>query len=194
MAPNRLKTLYGVGVMNYGEYSSLTHPKAYKTWSGMIERCYSTRFLEKQPTYRNCTVDPEWHNFQNFVPWFEANYVEGYHLDKDLLVLGNTIYSDKTCVFIPRWLNNILLDSQSSRGALPIGVSYLYGKYRARFSCKGRSEHLGLFASPELAYAAYCKAKGAYLVAMAEVKEVPDRIKSNLVLLGHQLLGGVTCR
>lgn len=193
MAPNRMKTLFGVGVMNYGAYSSITHPKAYKTWAGMIERCYSNKSVEKHPTYVECTVDEVWHNFQNFVPWFEANYVEGYHLDKDLLILGNTVYSPQACIFIPRWLNNILLDSRASRGELPIGVNSLFGKYRARFSCNGKSKHLGLFSTPELAYAAYCKAKGAYLVAMASAKEVPQKVKNNLIMIGQQLLGGTVC-
>ena len=193
MAPNRMKTLYGVGVMGYGKYSSLTHRTAYDAWANMLERCYSPRCLKKHPTYIGCTVADEWHSFQNFVEWFDKNYIQGYHLDKDLTILGNKEYSPSTCVFVPRWLNNILLDSKASRGVYPVGVTYLDGKYRARFSCNGVCSYLGLFGTPELAYMAYCKAKGSYLIATASIKEIPEKIRHNLALLGHQLIGGVPC-
>jgi len=194
MAPNKLKTLYGVGVMNYGEYDSLTHPKAYSLWAGMLERCYSSKSHEKHPTYKECTVCTTWHNFQNFVPWFEANYVEGYHLDKDLIISGNKVYSASTCVFVPRWLNNVLLDSKGKRGPFPMGVSYKSGKYQARFSCHGKSVYLGVFTTVALAKAAYQKAKGAYLIAAASAKDAPAVIKGNLILLGQQLIRSASCQ
>ena len=194
MAPCRLKTLYGVGVMHYGKYSSITHPKAYEVWGGILERCYSEKSLLKHPTYANCTVCVEWHNFQNFVEWFILNYTQGYHIDKDLLILGNTEYSPDTCVFIPRWLNNILLDSRASRGNLPLGVRHSGNKYVARISCNGSSKHLGSFNTIDLAYSAYCKAKGAYLIATASLTEIPSKIRNNLLVLGGQFIRGETCQ
>ena len=72
----------------------------YDTWVGMIRRCYSEKSLIKRPTYKDVTICEEWYNFQNFAKWFENNYVEGLHLDKDLLSKEKKIYSPKSCCFI----------------------------------------------------------------------------------------------
>lgn len=44
-------------------------------------------------------------------------------LDKDILVLGNKIYSPDTCVMIPNYVNCLLTDTRKSRGSYPLGVS-----------------------------------------------------------------------
>ena len=33
--------------------------------------------------------------------WFDKNYIEGWHLDKDLIVKGNKVYSPTTCMLPP---------------------------------------------------------------------------------------------
>jgi hypothetical protein len=38
------------------------------------------------------------------------------------------------------------------------GVDFSFGKWRARIKIKGKKKHLGMFASPEEAHAAYCTA------------------------------------
>lgn len=43
----------------------------------------------------------EWLSFSVFAKWFKIAYVEGYHLDKDLLFKCNKIYSPDTTIFIP---------------------------------------------------------------------------------------------
>lgn len=71
--------------------------KAHSIWNGMRERCRSGK----------ATIDTEWENFENFYRFFKENYVEGWHLDKDLLSnKNNKIYSENTCVFIPQSLNS----------------------------------------------------------------------------------------
>lgn len=42
------------------------------------------------------------------------------------------------------------------------GVSPFQGKYRARITFEGKEQHLGLFDTPEQAYAAYCEAAKRY--------------------------------
>ena len=89
----------GVGYMGDGTHKPTLngkHTKPYKTWVGMIERCYCTKRLLRFPTYSDCTVCDEWHNFQNFAIWFDDNYIEGYHLDKDVKIKGNRVYSPDT--------------------------------------------------------------------------------------------------
>lgn len=99
-------TVYGVGFLGNGKYKpteNRKHTKAYKQWSSMIERCYSPRWQKKKPTYIGCTVDSEWHNFQNFAKWHEENYpTDGgnYQLDKDIKVKGNKVYSKDTCLLV----------------------------------------------------------------------------------------------
>lgn len=77
------------------------HP-AYTVWQHMLQRCYNAKVKEKQPTYINITCCEEWLSFSNFALWFKDNYIYGYHLDKDLLVKENRIYSPDTCIFSPR--------------------------------------------------------------------------------------------
>jgi len=93
----------GVGYLGGTEYPASVGgitEKAYAIWKGMLVRCYSDTALIKAPTYRNCTVVPEWHNYQNFAPWFQASYIEGCHLDKDIKVQGNKSYGPDTCMFV----------------------------------------------------------------------------------------------
>lgn len=102
--------LYGIGYTGEGKYTKTRHgpyKKAYHTWKGMLERCYSSNCHKKHPTYQNCTVCKDWYNFQNFAAWFEIHYIPGKHLDKDILIKGNTEYSPKTCLFVTQRENSV---------------------------------------------------------------------------------------
>lgn len=124
---SKIKLVCGVGTNNYdGPVTENGKPiKSYSTWTHMLERCYSNRFQIIQPTYIGCSVCEEWLSFSNFKTWFDANYVEGFHLDKDILVEGNKTYSPEFCRFVPQYLNNLLTDSRNARGELPIGLTEL---------------------------------------------------------------------
>ena len=122
----------GVGYIGVGVYSSHLEgvgTKCYKVWKSMIERCYSTTTQERQPTYIGCTVDDDWHNFQNFALWFhtESNYKEGLHLDKDIKIAGNKIYSEEACMFVTISNNNIKAHAKTYEFINPMGeVVYIY--------------------------------------------------------------------
>ncbi len=110
------RTVYGIGYLGSGRniaFASGKPSKSYSTWSNMLKRCYCEASLIARPTYAGCYVCDEWHNFQNFAEWFDTNYVEGFHLDKDTLVDGNKIYSPATCVFISHADNNIKARAKS---------------------------------------------------------------------------------
>ena len=96
-------SVMGIGFIGVGDYTSKSHKgKSYKLWLGMFTRCYSESYQNKFPTYKDCTVHPDWHNFQNFAEWYEENYPndgERYHLDKDIKIKGNKIYSPFACLF-----------------------------------------------------------------------------------------------
>lgn len=172
------KGIYGVGFMGegvYGSYKSKSRNKFYLTFKCMMERSFSKECKEKYPTYKDVTVCEEWHNFQNFAKWMEENYnpeaMEGWHLDKDILVKGNKIYSPETCCFIPREVNTLLTKSTNKRGNYPIGVSKKGHKYISYISRNGINLSNGTFNTQEEAFQAYKIAKENY------IKEVADKWK-----------------
>lgn len=48
-----------------------------------------------------------------------------WHLDKDILVAGNKIYSPETCLFVPNRINSLLIRGVKT-GPLPLGVSMMH--------------------------------------------------------------------
>lgn len=100
-----------------------THDICYIRWNSMLQRCYSSECQIRNKTYVGCTVCEEWLLFSNFKQWFDENYIEGYELDKDILVEGNKVYSPDTCRFVPSYINTLLVQCNSARGDLPLGVT-----------------------------------------------------------------------
>lgn len=131
-------------------------------WNTMFKRCYSKNHHKSRPTYAGCEVCPDWHNVNIFREFYLSNYFDGAELDKDLLFFGNKIYSPQTSVFVPSWINSMLTSSKSSRGDLPIGVSFNrnHKKFNSRCSINGTNKNLGFFDSVESAHIAWrlCKA------------------------------------
>lgn len=111
---------YGVG--NFPPNNGSGHRKHYITWRNMIVRCYNKERALENPTYKDCTVDPTWHNFQNFAEWFDANYIEGYHLDKDIKIKGNKVYGPSTCIFVSQADNTEQAHAKSYLVLSPSGV------------------------------------------------------------------------
>ena len=90
---------------------------------------------------------------------------EGFHLDKDILIKGNKIYSFKTCCFVPVEINSLLTKTNSKRGNLPIGVSKSGNKYKARLN----SNLLGTFDTSKEAFKVYKVAKEKHIKEVAEI-------------------------
>ena len=116
-----MPTVYGVGFIGEG---GITNKKVRSLWSGMLQRCYSAKCQQRHPTYRGCTVAAEWHNFRNFEQWFDDNYKPGLHLDKDIRIPGNKVYSPKTCSFVSRAENNIEAQAKHYAFLSPDGVRH----------------------------------------------------------------------
>jgi hypothetical protein len=98
-----MPVVFGVGFMGDGKYKSRVNKEkteAYKAWMRMLGRTYSSSYKEKFPTYKGVTTCDLWHNFQNFAAWFDLNYIEGFHLDKDIKIKGNKVYSPEACLFV----------------------------------------------------------------------------------------------
>lgn len=159
-----------IGYNSGGEFKThvgRANTKEYGIWLCMLQRCYDPKVQAKYPTYIGCSVCEEWLDFQVFAEWYVNNefYGLGYHLDKDLLVKGNKIYSPDFCVLIPVQLNVLLTNGAKIRGSYPQGVSFNKPKkrYQANISLNGRSKLLGRFKCPNEAHAAYVIAKEAYV-------------------------------
>lgn len=166
--------LYGVGYNSKGVHKTKingTITIAYNKWRRMIERCYSAKCQTRNPTYIGCTVDKEWHDFQNFAEWFYCqDYSDlNYQLDKDLLDHESKVYSPKTCCLVPIELNALLTSNDANRGELPQGASLHRGtgKYRSTISINNKHMYLGLYDTPEEAHQAYKVAKEANVKDMA---------------------------
>ncbi|WNO60454.1 hypothetical protein [Rheinheimera sp. MMS21-TC3] len=107
------RTVCSVGYLGNGynqNHKGAQTRAIYSRWIDMIKRCYDPKKQERHPTYKGCSVCDEWHNFQNFVKWFEANHPKDgkyYELDKDIIVTGNKVYSPETCVFATRSENTL---------------------------------------------------------------------------------------
>lgn len=180
-------SVYGVGFIGVGKYSASKgrcSTMVYKRWSGMLKRCYSDKCQSKHTTYTGCTVNPEWLNFQNFAAWYEKSYIDGWHLDKDLIIVGNKIYSPDNCILIPQWLNCFTTDSKAKRGEWPIGVSFSdrYRNFMSSCSDDGTKKTIGRFSTPEAAHLAWRKFKlSLALNRKHEMDAIDIRIYPNVV-------------
>jgi len=157
-------SIFGVGFIGEGNYKitkkgSLT--KVYETWASMLRRCYSKLYQNRYPTYKNCTVCEKWHNLQVFGVWFDENYVDGWHLDKDLLTENNKTYSTETCIFLPPKLNTFLTNIQSSNTSGYTGVCWSKNsnKWQASIKSKGKQKYLGYYNDIAEAAEAYKRAR-----------------------------------
>lgn len=140
--------VYGVGVNDDPScFKVLRKDPIYTRWQGMIMRCYSDRFKRTRPTYENVEVCGEWKIYSNFRDWCKLQNHVGNHMDKDLLVEGNTLYSPDTVCFIPPELNSFFTDRKRFTSAA-VGVrEQEIGKFSARVMnpFTGKRESLGVY-------------------------------------------------
>lgn len=165
----------GVGFVGVGIHRASIKDKctkAYLLWKGMITRCYDEKFHKRQPTYKECKVCEEWHNFQNFAEWLSKQefYQDGYELDKDIVKKGNKIYCPQYCRMVPKKINTILSSCSASRGKYPIGVVFnkTEKKFTAAIRLYGQRKPLGYFNNADDAFLAYKTAKESYIKSEAE--------------------------
>lgn len=182
----RQKLIYGVGRNDFptSVWVDGKPIKSYTTWRGMIQRCYSADCQKKHPTYIGCSVAQEWHSFAAFEKWYTENYIEGLHLDKDILVSGNKQYSADLCVFVSQALNGLLTDCARARGALPLGVSTNSRGFRARIHIDSVLTSLGTYDTPLEAHQAWQLAKASVI---EEAKTDNPRARTALDKRAYQL-------
>ena len=171
-------SLHGVGVV--GDASTTVDGIVLKEctlWRGVIGRCYNNEFHKKSPTYADCSVSEKFKYYPYFQEWCNKQIgfnEDGWHLDKDILIKGNKVYSEDTCCFVPQEINGLFIKRDAARGDLPIGVWFdkQKGKYQADVSVgRKKRKRLGSFSTPEEAFQIYKEAKEAY------IKEVANKWK-----------------
>ena len=170
-----LPSVCGVGILGtkYPSKVNGRNIKEYDLWYSMLRRCYSDNSKKKRPTYEGCEVSDKFKSYEYFYEWCHSQIgfgVEGWHLDKDLLVKGNKVYSEDSCVFLPSEINSLLTKRTASRGEYLIGVSW-YSKSRTFIAQvnknKGKPEHLGYFKTELEAFEAYKQAKESFIKEQA---------------------------
>ena len=172
----------GVGISGtkYPPSISGRNTKEYNLWKRMLERCYSDSFKKKRPTYEGCEVSENFKSYEYFYEWCQNQIGfsnQGWHLDKDLLIKGNKVYSENTCVFIPSEINSLLTKREALRGDHLIGVCW-HKRGEAFVATvnknKGKREYLGLFNTELEAFNAYKTAKESF------IKEQANKWKSQI--------------
>ena len=193
-----LPSVYGVGIVGtkYQAKINGVQTKEYKLWCHMLERCYDEALKKRCPTYEGCEVSDNFKSYEYFYEWCHKqvgfdNDGNGnpFQLDKDLLVKGNKVYSEDSCVFLPQEINSLLVKCTALRGKHLIGVSW--DKTNKIFKAqvrknKGKSEHLGYFNTELEAFNAYKTAKEAF------VKEQANKWKSQIDLRAYNALMNYT--
>ena len=176
---SKFKKVHNVGINDLEEqvYVDSKPIKSYEIWVGMLRRCYDEKYILKQPTYKGCSVTPDWLYFSNFKKWFDDNYnpeiMSDWQLDKDLLIRGNKAYSPHNCCFVPQDLNLLFIKSKRIRGKLPIGVYFdkQNKSYKAYIRKYNKLIHIGYYDTIEEAFIAYKTEKEKH------IKEVADKYK-----------------
>ena len=191
---HHLPSVYGVGVVGtkYPTTINGVQTKEYALWTGVLERCYSETLKERRPTYEGCEVSDNFKRYEYFYEWCNKQIGfgnKGWHLDKDLLAKGNKVYSEDSCIFIPKEINLLLVKCTASRGKYLIGVCWCNTKkaFKAQVNkSKGRKEYLGSFNTELEAFNAYKIAKESF------VKEQADEWKDKIDPRAHEALMNYT--
>ena len=159
-------TICNIGYIGEGTYTTTINgpdSKKYNDWSNMLTRCYDEKYQKIQPTYIGAIICEEWHNFQTFAKWHNNNYVERFHLDKDLLNNENKIYSSDTCIYIPQALNSFLANKLKTNKSGNIGVFFAKectkNPWHASISIDNKIKNLGYFSTENKAIKAYSEAR-----------------------------------
>lgn len=130
----------------------------------MLARCKEGGIYQRNaPTYIGCKMSENFKDFKKFEIWHRSQIGYGcddYDIDKDLLIEGNKLYSEDTCVLIPAALNAFLTFRQTTKNSLPIGVcEQRIGKFKAAIKIDGCVKYLGVFNTAVDAGNAYVIAK-----------------------------------
>lgn len=183
--PNH-RSVCGIGYLGEGVYKGQVDKirnKSYLIWKNILLRCYETDSIKFKPTSKNCSVVEEWHNYQTFAKWFEENYVEGFELDKDIIVKGNRIYGPTTCCFVPPDINKLIKAYDYPEKNCPVGVVKRGRYFIAKISIGDHRTKQKLFKTIEEAFNYYKTFKEKHIKELAEKYKhlITDKVYESLI-------------
>jgi len=168
----RSELIGGYGINDIPQKITGEYKICYEKWRSMLRRCYREEWHIYKPSYSGCSVAKEWFYFSNFMRWHNENYTKGHVLDKDIIIKGNKHYSPKTCVYVPEYVNSLLISRTRSNRELPSGVFLLKSDkvtpYNVKFELGKKKMALGRFISPEEAFLACKKVREKHIRTVAE--------------------------
>lgn len=152
----------------------------YALWNSMLERCFSEKFHKKQPAYIGTTVEESWIELMTFHYWAKGHGLNKdnksiLQLDKDILVPSAKHYGPETSCFVPRQVNNVLIDRFASQErTAPMG-SYYSNRDKVYIACvcqielggKPKRVRLGVSEDPMTAHK---------LFQLGKAQEIENRI------------------
>lgn len=179
------RCIFGIGYLGEGEAQQKT--QVGYCWRGMLERCYCDRMKKIHPAYYGIsTVCDEWLNFQTFAKWYNENIyqvgTERMHLDKDIILEGNKVYSPEMCIIVPQSINELF--HSSGRKMTDKDLPYTIRRAaRGKFSVSYKGKSLGIYDTVEECVLIYVEAKRNHIKEKVRrmENEMPDKVKSILL-------------
>lgn len=172
-----LPTVCGVGILGDMPMSfNGIMFKDYVKWEAMLVRCYGGVDGKSLPSYEGCVVSDNFKYYPYFKEWFhlqKGHDQKGWHLDKDILVKGNKVYSEDTCCFVPLEINMLLTKGTSKKDTHRRGVFYHPKEhtYLAMCCINGKQKYLGSYPTEEEAFLVYKEAKENQIKEVAKKYE-----------------------
>lgn len=195
------RNVAGVGYMGVGRHKSRfpgegigKENPAHMTWTGIMGRCYIKDEI-MYPRYggKGAIVGESWHDFQNFADWYESNIPpgSGLQVDKDIIVKGNMLYSEQTCVAVPSYINSIFKKNPAGKSLMGTYKDKKGLGYKATLKVDGKAINLGYFRQELDAHRAWQTAKVGFIYEMINRYEVEasynTRVKVALLGLAEDI-------
>lgn len=185
------KSRFNIGYIGVGDVPIKINGKVnviYSIWGSMLERCYGFKERKRHPTYYGkCTVCEEWHCFQTFAKWYikESYPVNGrLHIDKDILISENTVYSPSTCLLMPQRINELFTVRRNKEGMPQCIRTTKTGRYSVSYG----GINLGICDTYEDACEKYKTAKKNKIIEVAiEYKDIIPR-KAYDALMNYEVI------
>lgn len=166
--------------------------KKYMLLGNIKTRCYKENYQKKNPTYQGCYVCREWlKDSKTFYQWVDENYYiidklsrRCIHIDKDILVPGNLVYSPETCLFVPAEMNTFVATLRKTDSPLPPGVHQREeGKYIPYTSICGKKRFFGTYPTAEEAFEIYKSFKAEECSRIADKYRdfVPEKVTEGFI-------------
>lgn len=176
------RTVFGIGYLGIGGYMAKVNNRLtdeYNSWKNLLARCYSDKYRYLHKTYEDCFMCDDWLNFQNYAAWYYNNWYdlsEGrMHIDKDILIKNNKLYSPETCLVVPQRINMLFI-KHSNKDNLPSGISLTKsGKYHSSYNGKP----LGNFRTLEEAVDKHDAAKRIHIKEL--VDDYDNKLPNNVI-------------